>query len=291
MWLRDFEAVDDTVQEIEASANRMCRVTLGALVVSGLAVGVILHLTMPWTGVPRAASVGLPVLLIWSFLLTTYSAHCMYKTLGTAVERMRNIAVVDDITDLYNRRYMMKRLKEEAARCQRYSDAVSVVQMSVTGLENVNAEYGRHMGDTVLKEIAEILKGDLRDCDIIGRLDGPRFLAILPKTRPQNASIPAKRLVKRVSDYNADLGTQGQIDSLRLYAGVAAFPVNGGSIRDVLEAAAEAMAEAEKHENGSVETSQNYVTSRTVSISESREMDEEEALFSAVRGRPQGQEG
>ena len=288
MWLRDFEAVDDTLHEIEASANRMSRVTLGALVASGLAVGVILHLTMPWEGVPRAARVGLPVLLMWSFLLAIYSANCMYKTLDKAVSRMRRIAVVDDITELYNRRYMLKRLKEEAARCRRYEDAVSVVEMSVIGLEEVNDRYGRRMGDTVLKELGEILKRDLRDCDILGRLDGPRFLAILPKTRPQNAAIPAERLVKRISDYVADLGPQGQIDSLTMNAGVAAFPVNGESVEDVLSAAEDALREAAEDEEVSVCTSEAYVTSRTLSVSESRKMDNEEALFSAVRGRSDG---
>ncbi len=287
MWLRDFEAVDDTVQEIEASANRMFRVTLGGLVASGLAAAAIWRLIEPWHGVPTAASVGLPVLLVWSFLLSTYSAYCMYRTLGKAVRRMREIAVVDDVTGLYNNRYMMKRLKEEASRCQRYSDAVSIIQMSVTGMQEVNARYGRQMGDDILREMAEILKSDLRNCDVIGRLDGPRFLAILPKTRPQNATRPAERFVKHVSDYVADLGSQGRIDFLRMDAGISAYPVNGGSVQDVLEAAEEAMTEARGNEKGSVYTSQKYVTSRTVSVSESREMDEEEALFSAVRGRPQ----
>ena len=99
-----------------------------------------------------------------------------------------------------------------------------------------------------------------------------------------------KRAEQKLEKLNADLSPQGQIDSLTMNAGVAAFPVNGESVEDVLSAAEDALREATGDEEVSVCTSEAYVTSRTLSVSESRKMDNEEALFSAVRGRSEGLE-
>ena len=88
----------------------------------------------------------------------------------------------DPVTLVHDRAQMVRRLEEELARARRERVTVGVSILDVDGLGPVNAEFGREVGDEVLREVARRLKGTLRPYDVVGRLQSDEFLIITPRT-------------------------------------------------------------------------------------------------------------
>ncbi len=104
------------------------------------------------------------------------------------------LATVDGLTGLYVRRYFDQRLSEEVERGRRHGAAFSVILLDLDDFSQVNNRFGHAAGDTVLKQIAGILRRDLRALDIPARYGGEEFAVILPGTPVDEALIVAKRI-------------------------------------------------------------------------------------------------
>ena len=100
----------------------------------------------------------------------------------------------DDVTGLYNRRYLLRELSRELDRARRYGLELSILMIDVDNFKNINDEYGHLAGDGILKGVSSILAKDMRLGDIVGRYGGDEFLAILPETEYENAQSVALRL-------------------------------------------------------------------------------------------------
>lgn len=105
-----------------------------------------------------------------------------------------NQAITDGLTGLYNRRHMQEVLLDERRRAHRYGHPLSVIMLDVDSFKTYNDTYGHVQGDVLLRMAAHILRGSVRDVDIVGRYGGEEFIIVLPETPSAEAYQAAERL-------------------------------------------------------------------------------------------------
>jgi len=101
--------------------------------------------------------------------------------LEVRAEELKNLAVLDPLTGLYNRRLVEERLAEEVSRSQRWYRPLTVLMIDLDNFKQINDSYGHSAGDLVLQECAAHLKKATRASDIAARLGGDEFLVLLPE--------------------------------------------------------------------------------------------------------------
>lgn len=115
-------------------------------------------------------------------------------------KELKELAVIDGMTKLYNHQYIYRRLKIEASESNRYKTKLSAIMFDIDDFKSVNDTYGHQMGDEVIKEIVSIMKSLKRDCDIAGRYGGEEFLIILPNTDKEGAFVIADRIREKIEN-------------------------------------------------------------------------------------------
>ncbi len=116
------------------------------------------------------------------------------------VERLDNLAHLDALVELPNRRGFMRRLDAVITRVQRYGDSASLLFVDVDGLKQINDTHGHKAGDEALIRVAELLVSGVRSGDCVGRLGGDEFGILLEHADEAIASETAARLVDRIAD-------------------------------------------------------------------------------------------
>jgi polar amino acid transport system substrate-binding protein len=158
-----------------------------------------------------AASLFSAVILIWNLhILRTKKQKqaalnelsITQKELEKANKILKRVAATDQLTGLFNRLKLDESLKTEVARKKRYRCNLSVILLDVDKFKEINDTYGHPAGDDVLRSLATLLKGNLREIDIIGRWGGEEFLVICPETDLKQASNIAEKLREKISSYN-----------------------------------------------------------------------------------------
>jgi diguanylate cyclase (GGDEF)-like protein len=106
----------------------------------------------------------------------------------------RDLALVDPLTSLYNRRYAERRLKEEISRAERRGYALTLVLFDLNDFKLINDQYGHPVGDLVLKEFAERLGKAVRVADLAARLGGDEFMLLLTECDSSQVPVMLRRL-------------------------------------------------------------------------------------------------
>jgi diguanylate cyclase (GGDEF)-like protein len=150
--------------------------------------------------------------------------------LQTRAEILHKLAILDPLTGLYNRRFVMQHLPTELARAQRHACKLTVMCFDLNGLKEINDSYGHPGGDAVLREFGAALRRALRSSDIAARISGDEFLAILPECGA--ADMP--QVLSRLSRVAAEHGSQ-RIE-IRFSAGWAEY-IEGDDAEALLERA------------------------------------------------------
>ncbi|UJP04540.1 MAG: sensor domain-containing diguanylate cyclase [Nitrosomonas sp.] len=109
-------------------------------------------------------------------------------------QRIKEASYQDALTQAYNRRYFDLRFKDEIARCMRWDDDLTCMFLDVDHFKNINDTYGHQTGDLVLKHMVNLIKEQVRSCDIVARYGGEEFVIVLPSTALQAAREIAERL-------------------------------------------------------------------------------------------------
>ena len=116
------------------------------------------------------------------------------QTLQSQLAQITDLATIDELTGLYNRRALFSRLVEEHSRVERYKENFSLMIFDIDDFKAVNDTYGHQVGDAILKNLAHFLKGNLRTSDFISRFGGEEFIAILPSTEMEKARRVAEKM-------------------------------------------------------------------------------------------------
>lgn len=114
--------------------------------------------------------------------------------LDQAEMRLRELAVVDDLTGAYSRRFVTEAAEQIVSRAVRYGEGLATIMLDIDQFKQVNDTHGHMVGDQVLKHIKRTCDSHLRTSDILVRYGGEEFLVILPQTGAATAALIAERL-------------------------------------------------------------------------------------------------
>lgn len=153
-----------------------------------------------------------------------------------------DMAITDELTKLYIRRFFNLKLESEFRRAKRYGHRLTLVICDLDYFKKVNDSFGHQMGDTVLQTIADLLKAHVRETDIPARFGGEEFVVILPETNGEGGRIFGERFREAV----AGSKVAGLPCQITISIGVATYPDDADSIQTLISTADSALYEA-KH--------------------------------------------
>lgn len=114
-------------------------------------------------------------------------------------KELAHLSITDELTGLFNRRYLAQTLNESIELYRRYKTPFSMISLDIDHFKQINDAHGHLVGDRVLIEISSLMQCRLRSTDIIGRMGGEEFLAVLPNTSEQEALRVAENLRQTIS--------------------------------------------------------------------------------------------
>lgn len=153
--------------------------------------------------------------------------------------RLEILANVDELTNVANRRQFMDTLKIEVNRADRYERGLSLLMIDADHFKSINDKYGHLAGDKTLMMLAKTIQGCLRETDVLGRVGGEEFAAILPETDLDEALIVAERI--RVGVESSSLQATPEPRRITVSVGVALMHAGLANTEDLLHRADSAM--------------------------------------------------
>jgi diguanylate cyclase (GGDEF)-like protein len=172
------------------------------------------------------------------------------EPLAVALETLRmfdnteRLTITDDLTKLYNYRYLLQYLNAEVKRCLRYKKKVSLLFIDIDGFKRVNDTFGHLVGSRALAELGQVLRSIVRETDVIGRYGGDEFVIVLPETPLNGALVIAERVRRKIEDY--EFVAQDQNVRLTVSLGVANLPKHTLTAEGLIKKADAAMYRAKE---------------------------------------------
>jgi len=199
----------------------------------------------------------------WAFLLITFGGVLAFSVIGTAAiligrdakryitQREQTEAELiyssthDNLTGLYNRASLNQRLNDEIQRATRYKHHMSILMMDIDHFKFINDTYGHHAGDTILSDLAKMLKASMRSTDYAARYGGEEFILICPETPLLIAQELAEHLRIKVAEYSF-LIDDDKKHNITISVGIASFPEHAKSVETLMKEADSSMYAAKK---------------------------------------------
>ncbi|HEU4402501.1 MAG TPA: sensor domain-containing diguanylate cyclase [Candidatus Polarisedimenticolia bacterium] len=156
------------------------------------------------------------------------------------LRKSEELSITDDLTKLYNSRFLNATLRREVERSKRYRTPVSLIFLDLDGFKDVNDQHGHLWGSRTLVEVGAVIKGTVREIDVVSRFGGDEFTVILPQTGPEGAVTIAERIRQRIAE-SPFLESYGLKVRISASIGIASFPDHGRTKDDLIARADQAM--------------------------------------------------
>jgi len=165
-------------------------------------------------------------------------------------ESLEKLAVTDDLTQVYNYRFLKSAMRREIKRAGRFGQQLAIIMLDVDNLKTYNDRHGHLRGSHLLREMAGILAAQVRSFDLVAKYGGDEFTVILPQTDRLGASTVAERLRAAVAEHTFPLAAPA---SITVSLGIANYPEDSDSVTGLIEAADRALYIAKRNGRNRVE--------------------------------------
>jgi len=173
----------------------------------------------------------------------------LHDHVASARQKLEKMSVHDDLTGLYNYRYLHTRLTEEFKRAERYHDPLACAFIDIDQLKSHN-DAGTHLlGDHIIRAVADVTRKSVRDVDVVARYGGEEFLVVLPSTHFGGAVTVAERIWREVSDRRFSMDGL-HFHSITLSIGIGLYPSRDVRTKDALVRAADGALQQAKRDGG-----------------------------------------
>lgn len=153
------------------------------------------------------------------------------------MEETKTLAITDDLTKLYNHRYLIHQLTKELKRAKRYKEPLSFIMMDIDHFKQYNDNNGHEKGNELLAELAKLLKAETREADVIARYGGEEFAIICPKTDKKSALDIAERLRSKIEMFDFPCACYQPCGRITVSFGVASHPEDAAEISELIDRA------------------------------------------------------
>jgi len=149
------------------------------------------------------------------------------------VDRVKQLAYLDGLTGIFNRRFFELRIQEEIERARRYGTGIAVIMADIDQFKRLNDEFGHLLGDEVLRQVSSIFHQHVRKIDVVCRYGGEEFALLLTQASMEQAFSVAEKLRKTIEKWQFP----GVPRAITISAGVASFPLHGRNRDELVRAA------------------------------------------------------
>jgi len=137
--------------------------------------------------------------IVKSYTYEHKNAEDTNQLLTEEKRKLELLSVIDELTNIYNYRYIIGYLEKEISNCRRCNQILTVIFLDIDDFKKINDNYGHLSGDYVLKKISETIAMNLRNTDLVGRYGGEEFLIVLPSTGLEEGLNIAERIRNEIS--------------------------------------------------------------------------------------------
>ncbi len=167
-------------------------------------------------------------------------------------QRTEQLTITDDLTRLFNSRYLNLYISREIMRCKRHGIPLSVIFLDLDGFKSVNDQYGHLAGSRTLTEVGGILVEAVRESDILARYGGDEFVVVLPETPPSGALVIAERIRRAIEDH-VFLKDQGLEARISASFGISSYPDHALNPEGLIQKADQAMYRVKERDKNGIE--------------------------------------
>ena len=167
-------------------------------------------------------------------------------------QRTEQLTITDDLTKLFNSRYLNLYLSREIKRCKRHGIPISVIFLDLDGFKSINDQFGHLAGSTTLTEVGQILTQCVRESDILARYGGDEFVAVLPETPASGAIVIGERIRKAIEEH-VFLASQGLMARISASIGIASYPDHALTPEGLIQKADQAMYRVKERDKNGIE--------------------------------------
>ncbi len=185
-------------------------------------------------------------------LLTLVEPCAIALENATLFQRTEQLTITDDLTKLFNSRYLNLYIGREIKRCKRHGIPLSVLFLDLDGFKGVNDRWGHLAGSRTLSEVGVILGQAVRESDILARYGGDEFVVVLPETPPSGALVIAERIRKAIESH-VFLKDQGLEAHISASFGLASYPDHALTPEGLIQKADQAMYRVKERAKNGIE--------------------------------------
>jgi diguanylate cyclase (GGDEF)-like protein len=155
-------------------------------------------------------------------------------------QKTQQLAVTDDLTKLYNSRYVNSYLEQAIERAREASGTLAVMFLDLDGFKSINDRHGHFYGSRSLREVGSLIRSAVREEDVVSRYGGDEFVIVLPDTDAEGALAVAERIRNALKEHRflAEFGLEARLSAS---LGLSLYPDHGTEPQELMQKADQAM--------------------------------------------------